>query len=150
VVSVKKVVIIAFTLTLILEILFKGTLLQVAIGQPIKQQVRSQLFIFITSQVSLCRLDFTEPQRRQLIYRKIFTRSIACCSASVTTISSPSGSILSSTYSLSSSPPCIINCSNYSGCWAIIWIYFMTYVVKLWWTLSQLLQDWLNCLRIAP
>jgi hypothetical protein len=51
---------------------------------------------------------------------------------------------------LSSSPPCIINCSNYSGCWAIIWIYFMVYVVKLWWTLSQLLQDWLNCLRIAP
>jgi hypothetical protein len=114
VLSVKKVVIVAFAL--ILEILFKGALLQVAIGQPIKQEVRSHLFIFITSQVSLCSLDFTEPQRRQLIYHKKFTRSIACCSASVTTISSPSGSILSSTYSLSSSPPCIINCSNYSGC----------------------------------
>ena len=72
--SVKKVVIVACTLTLILEILFKGALLQVAIGQPIKQQVRSQLFIFITSQVSLCRLDFTEPQRCQLIYHKFFTR----------------------------------------------------------------------------
>lgn len=47
------------------------------------------------------------------------TLSIACSSASVTTIYSPSGSILSSTSSSSPSPPSIISCSNYSGCCAI-------------------------------